>query len=296
MKTERRHELRNNDLAHLLGRQIDLLKPYARAIVGLLLVGSVAVVASLYYSNRSIASRGEGWQEYYEAVEAGNEQFLRELALRRAGSEVGLWALRTVAEGQLAEGSRMLFDDRERANELLSEAQGNYEQVVQGASLPLLKRQALFGLAQSYEARNDLENATRRYDELHQQYPATVLGERAQEALVRLRQQEQFYGWFFDQRPQPSSALTGDNKINFGDVPTDPPQGDTNFLGEESDPPFGTNLIDGLESDSGEDPDLDFSDLEGNSEVEQTPEEEATNNPTQGEETDGDSTSSETSQ
>ena len=238
MKTERRHELRNNELAYWLTGYIEIAKPYARPVVGLLGIGLIAFIAYFILSNSSNASRNKDWQKYYELVSTGNEDHLREFAAGDASSKVRLWALRAVADGNLATGSRMQFDDRAGARDLLIDAQRDYEKVLNEASEPLLQRQALFGLARSCEALNDLLNAEKHFAALQDKWPSNVLGQQADEALKRLRRQETFYAWLFDQKPKPSTALMGPRQIQFGQQPTSPDDADLDFLGEEGDSLF----------------------------------------------------------
>ncbi|GEM_PF-5135237 len=235
MKTERRHELLNNELASRLTGYVEIAKSYARPVVGMLGIGLIAFIAYVFLSNRSEASRSEGWQEYYEAVSTGNEDHLLDVAQRHASSEVGLWALRAVADGKLAMGSRMQFDDRNVANRLLTEAQQYYEEVLNKASEPLLQRQALFGLARSCEALNDLLNAEKHFAVLQETWPSNALGQQADQALKRVRRQEAFYTWLFDQKPKPSTTLMGERQIQFGEQPASPDDADLDFLGEEED-------------------------------------------------------------
>lgn len=235
MKTERRHELLNNQLASWLTGYVETVKPYARPVVGMLGIGLIAFIAYVFLSNRSNASRSEGWQEYYEAMGTGDEDHLLDVAQRHASSEVGLWALRAVADGKLAMGSRMQFDDRNLANRLLTEAQTYYKEVLNKASEPLLQRQALFGLARSCEALNDLLNAEKHFAALQEKWPSNALGQQADQALKRVRRQETFYAWLFDQKPKPSTTLMGERQIQFGEQPASPDDADLDFLGEEGD-------------------------------------------------------------
>jgi hypothetical protein len=235
MKTERRHELQNNQLASWLTGYVETLKSYARPVVGMLGIGLLAFIAYVFLSNRSDASRSVGWQEYYEAVGTGNEDHLLDVYQRHASSEVGLWALRAVADGKLAMGSRMQFDDRDLANRLLADARLHYEKVHNEASEPLLQRQALFGLARSYEALNDLLNAEKHFADLQKKWPDNALGQQAGQALKRVGRQKAFYAWLFDQKPKPSTTLMGERQIQFGEQPATPDDADLDFLGEEGD-------------------------------------------------------------
>jgi len=231
MKSERRHELQTNVLADWLGKHIESTKPYARMTVGAIGLLFVLAVAWLFLSNRKSTQQAAGWQDFYGAVERRSEPLLREVAQRHAGTEVGLWASYSLANFIYNDGAQQLFDDREQANELLLSAQSVYDDVVRQAKQPFLQQRAIFGLAQAFESRNDLLNAGKQYSRLAERWPDTALGKHAEQAVLRLRGQESFYDWFFDQQPKPSVDFFGGKTMEFGDFSeVGVTESDTNFL------------------------------------------------------------------
>ena len=258
MKTERRNELKTNELADWLGKKIEAAKPYSRAIVGVVIGIGIGIVAYMFFSSQRAAKEGAGWQEYYQVSEMPTADGLRDIALRYEGTEVALWALASVADIELSMGSQQLFNDRQRANELFTSAQSNYGQVVKKAKHAFLKRRALFGLAQAYEAQNDLPNATEQYTNIFDGWPDSAIGEEAQQALSRIDGQKEFYDWFFDQRPTPTPNTSSD-QISFGDLPQTPDS-------DNSQPGFDTTSLaptdlanpDGVDASQPEAGDLDF--------------------------------------
>ena len=242
MKAERRHELQTNVLADWLAQKIEIVKPYGRLIVGAMGVLFVLAGVWSYMANRQFLQEAVAWQEFYAAVERQNESQLLEVAQRYDGTEAGLWASYRLADMTYNQGARELFDDRKEANELLLTAQSKYEDVVSQAKKPFLKQRAIFGLAQSLEARNDLKNAKRWYDELAESWPDSALGNHASQAAQRLRNQESFYDWFSDQQPKPAVSLTGDSSMEFGGF-GEPGEagGDTSFLDDLPDGGSGTS-------------------------------------------------------
>jgi len=235
MKTERRHELQTNKLADWMGKRIDDAKPYGRMIVGAVGLVLILSVAFLYFSKQRQADRNEGWHEYYRALEGGNQPTLRSLAQRYKNSEVGRWARFSVAEIERNQGNVKLYDDRSESNELLTAAQTNYQEVATSARHPFLQRRAIFGLAQAYEARNDLKNAEEKYREVADRWPESSIGSLASSAVQRLNGQREFYDWFFDQKPRPAVSLGNDDSIDFGNFSES--SGASDFLNSFDDKP-----------------------------------------------------------
>ena len=222
MKTERRHELKTNELADWLGRNVQASQPYLRLIVGGALVVALLLVGGIYYVNNQAIRQGDAWQEFYAATENPNrEESLRDVAQRYGDTEVGQWARNMLADIELTNGSRHMFEDRSKANELLASAEQDYQIVAESANDPYLKRRALMGLAQSLEAVNRIERAKIQYAEIKNNWPDSYIGKSAAQSLKRVENQGDFYDWFFDQQPSPSAALTGG--MNFGeDLPSTP--------------------------------------------------------------------------
>ena len=222
MKTDRRHELQTNELADWMGKLIEGAKPYVRLIVGG--VGLVLILSGmyLYSSQQKNTQQIEGWNEYYVEREAAlamrdngivpggwdrtNLEKLEDLATRYKDTKVGRWAKLTVAEIEQDNGNREIWDDRSESRKLLDEADDRYNEVLNTAEHPFLKQRAILGLAQAFEARNDLLEAKKQYqavENLVESGGDATIGELASSAIERLNGQDEFYAWFFDQQPKP---------------------------------------------------------------------------------------------
>ena len=213
MKTERRHELQTNVLADWLGKKIIALEKYSRAAAGIVIALLIAVFVVIYLSKQQASRRATGWSKLFQGSVERDLTQMRETAEEHRGTEVGLWALQSAADLHLEEGSNLLYIDRVDAASRLSKAVSNYLLVVDQTKDSMLKRRALFGLAQAYEASNELKKAADRYAELAQLSPDSVLGKEA--------------AWFFTQKPRRSQPPVRRPAVS----PTSPKQGDSGFDG-----------------------------------------------------------------
>ena len=239
MKSDRRHELQTNTLADWLGKFIETYKPYARIVVGL--IGLLLLVAGglSYQANRSSAKQAEGWQDFYEAMEGQRESVLKELATRYTTTEVGLRATYSLANITYNEGLNKMYTDRDHAFDLLEDARDNFKTVVMATTQKqgFLKRQAMFGWAQTLEATNDSQNAKKQYEALATNWPETALGKNAADSANRMERQGSFFDWFFVQKPKNSMNLLENNSLEFGEsFETNSSEADTSFLEGTDDP------------------------------------------------------------
>ena len=261
MKTAKRHELQTNELADWIGKKIDAIQPYSRAIVGVIVVALVAVFAGMYLSRQNAAQSAQGWQAYFAAMESGNPDAealidgLNEVATTFADTDAGLWARQSTADMYLSQGARQLYLDRAEAEGLFSKAFSNYQMVISNAQPPLLQQRAWYGLAATYEAQNQLDKAVDAYQHIVQQWPESSIGKQAAENIAQLSRAEtrDFYQWFFAQAPRPPAPqrpdLPGGNRPIFGDLPDRPADDRSGGAG----PPlgeFGDSLLD-FGADSG---------------------------------------------
>lgn len=216
MKTERRHELQTNVLANSLGHWADAAKPYGRAALAVILAVIVGLLAWLYLSRQSERQLGEGWNEYFGALDGTTRDprdTLRDLADRYAGTPVALWSRQTLADIQLNEGTNLLLTDRKKGREDLREATETYKAlIIDGASQPGLVQQAMFGLARAHESLGELEVARGDYDKLVKDFPESPFADDAKKRAADLNQAEakSFYDWLAKyEPPKPLSKEPG---------------------------------------------------------------------------------------
>lgn len=238
MKSARRHELKENELADWLESSIEKVTPHLKTIGGVVLLLAVCFGAYLIWQNRAAADQTAAWDRFYAAAAGENitEEMLR-VADAHPAAPVGLWARIFVADGALAEGVQKLFSDRAGAKGKLKEAAQAYGQVVENAEgkyEPLVER-ALYGQAKAYEAlgeKSDIDEALKLYKRLKEEFPGGALASDAEIRIAALERpsSKEFYDWFA--KAAPLSAPTTDGGTPgigplFNDSEIPKPPGDT---------------------------------------------------------------------
>jgi tetratricopeptide (TPR) repeat protein len=210
MKTERRHALARNELADLIGEKIEALKPYSTAITATALAVVVAIFAFVLWSRKSESRRAKAWEEYFAASQSADnsDAKLLEVIDDYPRSSAALWARISLADKQLAKGVDQLFNDRTLARQSLDEAVEEFRTALdEAADDPLLAERAMFGLAEAYEAKNDLSQAREQYRALLDQWPQGAFAGIANDRLADLERRgtKEFYDWFAKHSPQPKA-------------------------------------------------------------------------------------------
>lgn len=210
MKTERRHELARNELADWIGDKIEALKPYSTALTATALALVVAVFAFVLWSRKGEARRAKGWQEYFTAnqsVKEGDDDLLKVID-DYPYTPAALWARVSIADRQLAKGIDQLFNDRALARQSLDDAVEGFRTALDEASDDqFLAERATFGLAEAYEAKNDLSQAREQYRAVVDRWPGGAFAGMANDRLSDLERRgtKNFYDWFAKHSPRPKT-------------------------------------------------------------------------------------------
>ncbi len=207
MKTERRHELKTNQLADSLARWIEAAKPYSRAGLALVVAAVALVFAWGYLSAQNSRRDADGWQEYFDAFNSRDlRDTLNDTSERYAGTPAGEWSRLVLADIQLNNGTNRLFTEKKDAREELRKAAENYQGILIESRQPMMLDRATFGLARAHEAMgtpDKLDKARDEYRSIAKQWPdspyARVAEKRAKD-LDRLATKE-FYDWFAKHEP-----------------------------------------------------------------------------------------------
>ncbi len=240
MKSKRRHELQTNELADRIGHFIQVVRPYTTMILTALTAVAIVVCGWYVWSAWQERQQGEAWQAMFSAGSDPQTDLATEftrVADQYSDTSAGLWAAQTAADMHLAQGVRLLFTDRALADTSLTMARDRYLEVVQNpktAAYPMLLERAQFGLAQTCETMNELDQAKKYYSLVAESKPDSVLGQLAKKCLERLAKPDvvKWYHWFARQKPvppaepnQPSVAAgagLGTAKPTLGDLPDTP--------------------------------------------------------------------------
>jgi hypothetical protein len=223
MKSERRHELQTNTLADWAGHQIEAIKPHLNLILTVILAAVAVVLVWAYFIRWNASQSTAAWSDFYRAADDSEPAALLEMAKQHAGEPASVWALLLAADAQLAEGAEQTFTDRKAAESSLKQAVQSYEVVLKELREPTLRRRALFGLAEAYEALfavtgdgKDLDAARKNYEEIARQWAETAMGRAAEKKAGELAspQTQEFLTWFSEQEPLPSTAAMGDESAD----------------------------------------------------------------------------------
>jgi tetratricopeptide (TPR) repeat protein len=223
MKTERRHELQENELANWLGDKLDVLRPYSKAILGVLVLAVVALLLVNFVRGRNERMSEAGWSAYFEAMTGRSPEAFEEVADTYPGTAAAGWAMQRAADLHLDEALQQLFQDREAAAQEIEDARELLQKILDTTDDPLLQQRATFGLAKCLEAQGDFEEAKAKYEQVVSRWPNTTFAQLAQQRIEQIQQPatRQWYSWFAEQKPA-RSPLTDPGL--FDDLP-DLPEG-----------------------------------------------------------------------
>jgi hypothetical protein len=204
MKTERRQELKQNELADWLARWIDKIRPYSRLISAVVIAALVGIGVVWYTQNQR---QGAAEQASRTFLSKGVPQRFRgggfliepdfdvldQLAKDHADEPVGKWSLLSAGNIRLQRGVKKLFRNSPDAGKTDLENAIVYFQNLSGrAEEPFFKRRALWGLARANESlgtKDSLSKARENYQALVDQFPDSSLAEVAQQRVDRLEKE-----------------------------------------------------------------------------------------------------------
>lgn len=205
MKSERRHDLQNNELAGTLGVGIEKAAPYAQFIIGGVVIATVLALGYGVYSSFAKKTAAAAWTEYYFALAGGDAETFKSIGDKHPSSDAAIWGQQTAADQYLADGIDALYRDRDQAVELIQNAIKSYETVQQNASQPELRTRAALGLAQAQESLGELEKAKTLYQQVISDdlQPAITSVAKNRVAFIESQAGKDFYAWFDKLKPAP---------------------------------------------------------------------------------------------
>ena len=232
MKTERRHELQNNELAFFLANFIEKYRSQAGLFGGLALLGIAAWLAMSYMSKASEQANAGSWSAYFQATETrgGDERQFNAVADTYGDTNAGNWARFSAATSVLSQATQSTFTNREDAKAKLKVAKEQFESLV-NVQDEILRPRAMLGLAQTLESLGalgggeSLDEAAAQYQSVIDNFPDTEVGRSASDQLNRLKNNRAsgWYTWFASQQPAPDPLSTGSGLFDdIGTTPADP--------------------------------------------------------------------------
>ena len=171
MKSERRHELQHNELADWLFTAGERLKPYQNLILTVVAAAVVAVAGYSWWSRTSAARSSQAWTELSAGLEKGDLGTLNTLVDDSPDSVIGQTSAAILGDFHLAAGCNQRFANMALANNELKDAGRFYEKVLDKSQSPSLLERATYGLARVKETQGELEDATKKYNEVVAKWP-----------------------------------------------------------------------------------------------------------------------------
>lgn len=232
MKTERRHELQNNELAFFLTRFMEKYRSQAGLFGGIALLGVAAWLAMSYMSSAAEQANAGSWAAYFQATESrgGDERQFNAVADAYGDTKAGHWAKFSAATRVLARATESTFINREDAKAKLKVAQAQLEELV-NVKDELLRPRAMLALAQTLESlgalggTESLDLAAKQFEKIVAEFPNTEIARTAAIQLERLKanQEDGWYTWFASQEPAVDPLSSGSGLFDgIGDTPSDP--------------------------------------------------------------------------
>ena len=230
MKTERRHELKTNELADWLGKSMVRVEENYKVGLAIVVVVVLIVAVWAYLRNSAAQKMQESWTAFQRASTQSNINELTDVASRYGELPAGACARLVLGDTQLRAGTDQLFSDRADANDQLRRALENYQLVIDSPAnlTPVVKQRALLGLARAAESLNELPRAREAYQQLADtnRWPQAYYSKEAQIRLDSLSRNstKEFYDWFAKQEPRPALSPAGDGASLFQDsvLPSEP--------------------------------------------------------------------------
>ncbi|HBU38483.1 MAG TPA: hypothetical protein DEB70_11860 [Planctomycetaceae bacterium] len=233
MKSERRHELRENDLADSVEQLSERLRPYVTPILSVAIGVLVLVLVGLFVSSRWEATRSESWDTCLSALVTGDQEGFREVIIRYPGTPAAQWSELILADRNLSEATDLLFTklnpENDVARERLETAAAAYVDVLSQRPTGMVAERATMGLAKARESLGDLDQARRGYEAVADEFPASPMANLAAEHAEDLAQDKtrEFYNWFAKQRlanaaPEETSASKEDTSSDAGQQQVEP--------------------------------------------------------------------------
>jgi hypothetical protein len=215
MKTERRHELQTNELAHSLATGLEKARPYVKQVV-ICVVAVVALIVVVAFIRAQSATRhAEAWQAYFDAnVDSGTDantiqERLSAAAKRFPGTEMADRALLDIADDKFRQGAIQMSQDKKEASKHFRAAEAEYAKIQEETKSADVRNVASYALGQTHEMLSDVDKAIEEYEKV-----TGTLAELAKKRVEALKKEDtrEFYEWYATAIPKPRPTPSGPGK------------------------------------------------------------------------------------
>ena len=256
MKSERRHELQQNDLAKHVEQWIVRARPYGTYLVGVPLALVVIGIAWTIYQGGASRQAAEASTEYQNAYVSAQQALrrgtlsveiveeLKGIATNHQNTPAAILAQFSLANMQRRSGTEQAARNPQDSNDLLQQATELYGNVlssidevagIDAARRAEIKVAATYFRGLAFEAHRDLDRARTDYGGVSEMAPDSALAKQAEIRLADLKQQDvvDFYAWLDGYTPTSSAASQGLDDLDESRLDEDLP-GESDFTLPES--------------------------------------------------------------
>jgi tetratricopeptide (TPR) repeat protein len=184
MKSQRRHELEQNELADWLAQNIAAIRPYQNMFLGIVVLLALGGMCYAWWSRQASSQVVQASDLLYSAVGSGNPAALVDVATKFPNTDVAQFANVAAADLLLDNGCNTLFSNKATARERLRKAIELYTAVLKQSPAAMIAERATFGRGRAREALGELGEARGDYDNVVKTWPE---GTFAAAAATRLR-------------------------------------------------------------------------------------------------------------
>jgi tetratricopeptide (TPR) repeat protein len=225
MKSKRRHELQQNQLADWMARRVDQVRPYSGAMAAAMVLLAGGVFLFWLIGGWSQRQATAAWDNYFGALrKASALEDLQSIAETYDGSNAAMFSRLRLATYHQGQGLEQRFIDPDQSRQHLRTAAEQFTQVLSGVEAPTIRQFAMYQLARCYESLGQLDQARQQYGQLVEAYPESAFGDRAKTWMPNLNTQATvgFYRRYTTAtRPSPAAAPLDSGKTEEPDIDLD---------------------------------------------------------------------------
>ena len=206
MKSERRHELQQNELAIYLDRINKSVEPYSKIIavvVAVLVIGGIGIA---FYNTQKSGLRSDATLQLLQAAATQDAEEMLRVSETYPDTAASAWARLYQGKLYLTQGISALYNDRNNAEQLLGDAEAAFRYAMSSSDDPLLRSRANFGIARAAESLGELDRAIEAYREVVAIHESDAMVKKAEDRIEALSNPDTkaFLAWFGDQDFSPA--------------------------------------------------------------------------------------------
>jgi predicted negative regulator of RcsB-dependent stress response len=240
MKSKRRHELQQNDLADWIADLIERVKPYSKIALASVVAVVVLAGGAMYLMSRASGRQASAWQEYLQAVNSADLKKLKDMVAANEETSAAVAASMQIGLRQLEAGNSLLLTDASEARVSLEDAITHFNKAREWTDDDLVKQVATYQLARGHESLGNIDRAMSEYKELVTgDWKDCALSKQAGERLEDLKRPstQEFYNWHQTARATSPSSTRPPTRTGPDAKPLDLPEGPSEEATSQGPPP-----------------------------------------------------------